>query len=56
MQTEATCMHCACGLQPVKLKRQWVHYFRSEGRTEVCPDKGLKLTRLAAATDVHQDA
>jgi hypothetical protein len=42
MQTEATCMHCACGLQPVKLKRQWVHYFRDEGRIVVCTDAGLK--------------
>lgn len=47
--SDATCVHCAFGLVPVRLRRQWVHYFRSEGRTVVCVDRH-KPERLAAAT------
>lgn len=46
---DAACIHCACGRQPVKMRRQWVHYFRHEGRIVVCTDAGLKPGRLAAA-------
>lgn len=56
MQTNDACVHCAHGLVPVKMKRQWAHYFRSEGRLEVCPDKNRKPERLAAASDVPSDA
>lgn len=38
----ATCVHCEFGLKPVKMKRQWVHYFRDEGRIVVCEEAGLK--------------
>lgn len=50
---DATCVHCAFGLEPVHLRRQWVHYFRSEGRIEVCPDRNLKPERLAAAVHLE---
>jgi hypothetical protein len=36
------CVHCQCGLQPVRLKRQWVHHFRDTGQVVVCEDKNLK--------------
>ena len=44
------CVHCAAGLEPVKMKRQWVHHFRGDGRIAVCTDRNLKPERLAAAT------
>jgi len=47
---EAACVHCAAGLEPVKMRRQWVHHFRGDGRIAVCADRNLKPERLAAAT------
>lgn len=47
---DAPCIHCACGRQPVKMRRQWVHHFRGEGRIVVCTELGLKPGRLVAAT------
>ena len=44
------CVHCAAGLEVVKMKRQWVHHFRGNGRIAVCADRNLKPERLAAAT------
>jgi hypothetical protein len=49
----AACSHCAAGLEPVKMKRQWVHHFRGDGRIAVCTDRNLKPVRLAAATIVR---
>ena len=43
------CVHCAAGLEPVKMKRQWVHHFPGDGRIAVCADRNLKPERLAAA-------
>jgi hypothetical protein len=43
------CVHCAAGLEPLKMKRQWVHHFRGDGRIVVCADRNLKPERLAAA-------
>jgi hypothetical protein len=42
MQTIEACIHCACGAQPVRLKRQWVHHFRDTGQIVVCTGVGLK--------------
>jgi len=36
------CIHCQFGLDPVRLKRQWVHHFRDTGQIVVCEDKNLK--------------
>jgi hypothetical protein len=43
------CVHCAAGLEPVKMKRQWVHHFGGDGRIVVCADRNLKPERLVAA-------
>ncbi len=48
-----TCVHCAFGLDPVKMKRQWVHYFRD--RIAICEDRNIKPERLAAAAPSKTD-
>ena len=37
-----TCDPCAGGHPPIKLKRQWVHHFKSTGRVIVCTAHDLK--------------
>lgn len=36
------CVFCDINLKPIKLRRQWVHHIRREGRFVVCPIKGIK--------------
>jgi hypothetical protein len=48
-------VHCVAGLEPVKMKRQWVHHFSGDGRITVCADRHLKPERLAAAAMTTQD-
>lgn len=31
------CIFCDIGLEPTKMKRQYVHYIRKEGKIIVCP-------------------
>jgi hypothetical protein len=40
--SEVACVHCAAGLEPVKMKRQWVHHFQETGRIVVREDATLK--------------
>ena len=40
--SEVACVHCAAGLEPVKMKRQWVLHFPETGRIVVCEDATLK--------------
>jgi hypothetical protein len=54
MPETAACLQCATGLEPVKMKRQWVHHFRGDGRIAVSADRNLKPGRLAAAI-IHHD-
>jgi len=36
------CIFCRLGAEPTKLKRQWVHHIRREGRLVVCTTRDLK--------------
>ena len=38
------CIFCDFGLQPIKLKRQWIHYIKTKGARHriICPIKGIK--------------
>ncbi len=36
------CIHCQFGLQPVRLRRRWVHHFKDTGTTVLCEDMNLK--------------
>lgn len=36
------CIHCQCGLVPVRMRRRWVHHFPGTGQIVVCEDKGIK--------------
>lgn len=36
------CIFCDLGIKPTKMKRQWVHYLRKQGKVFVCPLKGIK--------------
>lgn len=38
----ASCVHCQFGLQPVRLRRRWVHHFADTGTIVVCEDRILK--------------
>jgi hypothetical protein len=49
----AACLRRAAGLEPVKMKRQWVHHIRGDGRIAVCINRILKPVRLVAATIMH---
>lgn len=35
------CVHCQFGLQPVRLRRRWVHHFADTGTIVVCEEKNL---------------
>ncbi len=37
-----TCILCAVGDQPVKMKRQWVHHFPTFGRIIICEAMAIK--------------
>ncbi len=39
------CAQCAAGLNPVKLKRQYVHHDRKTGKIVVCEPKTCSLKR-----------
>ena len=36
------CIHCIFGLQPVRLRRRWVHHFADTGQIVVCEEKNVK--------------
>lgn len=36
------CIFCDIGIEPIKMKRQFVHYIPKEGRLIVCSVKGIK--------------
>lgn len=35
------CIFCDIGLEPIKMKRQYVHYISKQGKLVVCPLKGI---------------
>lgn len=39
-----TCVHCQFGLQPVRLRRRWVHHFPDTGTIVVCEERNQKPT------------
>jgi hypothetical protein len=42
MRENETCPHCAAGLKPVKMRRQWIHHDRRTGEIAVCEAMALK--------------
>lgn len=42
MKDEHVCEFCIYHGQPIRLKRQWVHYFPLRGQTFICQAKNLK--------------
>jgi len=36
------CVFCDLGLEPVKLRRRWVHHIPKEGKLIACPVRNLK--------------
>ncbi len=42
-QESAMCVHCQFGLQPVRLRRRWVHHFPDTGQMVVCEEKNIEL-------------
>ncbi len=43
-QEIAMCVHCQFGLQPVRLRRRWVHHFPDTGTIVVCEERNQKPT------------
>ena len=35
------CVHCQFGLQPVRLRRRWVHHFPDTGQLVVCEERNV---------------
>jgi hypothetical protein len=36
------CVHCQFGLEPVRLRRRWVHHFKDTGTLVLCEARNLK--------------
>ncbi len=43
-EESAMCVHCQFGLEPVRLRRRWVHHFRETGQIVVCESRNLKCS------------
>ena len=41
IEDEDVCECCLMGMKPIKMKRQWVHYFPLKGRIIICNQEGL---------------
>ena len=44
IEESSGCIFCDIGIEPIKMKRQYVHYIPKNGKLIVCPLKGIKPT------------
>ena len=42
VEPSSGCPFCDLGLEPIKMKRQYVHYISKKGKIVICPLKGIK--------------
>ena len=42
VEESSGCIFCDIGIEPIKMKRQYVHYLSKKGKMIICPLKGIK--------------